>query len=502
VSVYRSSAGAWHIQGQVRLTTSQSEPEAGDLGAAGESLYAAGLTGDPEPDFVMVTQGSTLGPWFSVISSSGGYWHPVPVDFGYRPVIGVPAKVRVEGRLLRVEVDGQEYAPSTTGWYGFSAGVFFPTNPPGTTPPCVTRDLGGVPATNDQGQVPPAHYACQDGWALLTGTFEMSPYIQLMNWQGSSGWQVVDTGAQIDDAPMGYGLPLPTLEGLAAKVGGAVVPVAAAAVVISRSPQSEVEGYGVELPVVADSGVVYQYGQDWLAVASSTPIPSLTGLNVKIYRWSRGSWAAQGTAGIASFFVELASSPGASTVVPASLTGSSAPDFTISASGADTHWFAVVSDVGGNWHGVPFDYGSKPTTAIDEATISGSLVEAELDFCGCAIGPESELWYLYSPPHREFLPTNPPGPLAPCTDAVMHQAVVVADVSFARVACADGWAAGAGTENAVKVLVLLEQQGTAWQSVNVVGAPLISVHALSAVAAEYLVPSSVLAKLAAGLHLP
>ncbi len=232
VNLYRSSAGSWHLQGQVRLVTGGGEPEAGDLGAAGDSIYAAGLTGSAAPDFVMVTQGLTTTPWSSVISDAGGYWHLVPVDFGYRPLTGVPAQVKVEGRLVRVEVGGQDYSPSTTGWYGFSGGAFSPTNPPGPRPPCDARDLGGVPASNGEGQVPPSHYACQDGWALLTGTFEMSPFIQLLNWQGSSGWQVIDSGAQLDDAPMWYGLPLTTLEGLGASVGGFAVPLAAAAAVM------------------------------------------------------------------------------------------------------------------------------------------------------------------------------------------------------------------------------------------------------------------------------
>lgn len=444
VNVYLSSAGVWHLQGQVRLATSDAGPEAGDLGAAGDSLHAAGLSGASAPDFVMVTQAQTLSPWFSVISGAGGHWHLVPVDFGYRPLIGVPAKVKVEGRLLRVEVEGQNYSPSTTGWFGFQGGVFSPTNPPGPTPPCGTKDLGGLPASNGEGQVPPAHYACQDGWAVLTGTFEMSPYIQLMNWQGSSGWQVINTGGQLDDAPMWYGLPLTTLEGLGASVGGPVAPLAAAAAVVSRYAPAAVQGYGVELPVVADSGVVYQYSQDWLAVAASASIPSQASLNVTVYRWRAGSWTEQGTAGIRDFYGELDSSPGVSAVLPAALTGSPAPDFTINASGADTHWFAVASDIGGKWHGVPFDYGSKPTMAIDEAAISGSLVEAELDFCGCAIGPESQLWYQYSPARQEFLP---------------------------------------------------------WQPVDLLRTPVLNVHALSAVAAQYLVPHSVLAELATGLHI-
>jgi hypothetical protein len=255
------------------------------------------------------------------------------------------------------------------------------------------------------------------------------------------------------------------------------------------------------LPVVADSGVVYQYGQDWLAVAVTGSVPSLTSLNVTVYRWDGSSWKRQGTAGIRNYYGQLDSSPGASAILPEALTGGPTPDFTISASGADTHWFAVVSDIGGKWQGVPFDYAREPAPAIDEAAISGSLVEAELDFCGCAIGPESELWYQYSPAHREFLPTVPPGPAAPCTGAAVHQSVVVADVRVARVACADGWAAAAGTEGTVGVLVLLEQQGTGWQPVNLLRTPVVTVRALAAVAADYLVPASVQAKLATGLHI-
>ena len=131
VEIYRSSVGTWRTQGQVRLTTSEVGPEAGDLATAGGSLYPAALTGAPGPDFVMVTQGPGQSPWFSVISGAGGRWHAVPVDFGYRPLIGVPAKVRVEGRLLRAEVEGQDYSPSTTGWFAFRGGAFAPSGPPG-----------------------------------------------------------------------------------------------------------------------------------------------------------------------------------------------------------------------------------------------------------------------------------------------------------------------------------------------------------------------------------
>jgi hypothetical protein len=83
----------------------------------------------------------------------------------------------------------------------------------------------------------------------------------------------------------------------------------------------------------------------------------------------------------------------------------------------------------------------------------------------------------------------------------MHQAVAVADVNFTRVACADGWAVGLGTKSAATALVLLEEQGTNWQAINMMSAPVVNARALSAVTADYLVPPSVRAKLAAGLHI-
>jgi hypothetical protein len=504
VSVSSLSGSTWHLQGQVTLRTSGDEPQAGDLGTTAQSLYVAGLTGATTPDFVMVTEGATFSPWFSVISSSAGRWHLDPVDFGYGPLLGVPAKVKVQGRLLRVEVDGEDgygghYA--TVGWYGYSAGAFSAANPPGATPPCDTKHLGGVPSTNGA-PVPPAHYACQDGWALLSGTFQQSPYLELMNWQaGPSGWQEVETGPLIDESPMWFGLPLPTLQHLGAVVGGPALPVAAAAAVVARYPEAALAGYGVELPALSDSGVVYQYSQDWLAVGSYASSSVQNGLDVSVYRWAGSSWTMQGMVHIADFYGQLDASESGAAVVPESLTGGPAPDFTISGSGADTHWFADVSDIGGKWQGVPFDYGSKPTMAIDENSISGGLVEGELDYCGCAVGPESELWYQYSAAQREFLPTNPPGPAAPCTEPAIHQAVVVADVNFTRVACVDGWAVGFGTEGAVSVVVLLQEQGTSWQPVNMMSAPVVNAQALSAVTHEYLVPASVRAKLATGLHI-
>jgi hypothetical protein len=514
LTVSRYSAGAWHAQGAVRLTPGGAGPDSGDLGGAGQELFAAGLTGAKSPDFVVVTRSSSTVPWFSVVSASGGRWHLVPVEFGYRPVPGVPAEVSVLGRLLRVEVDGQGYAPYTAvDWFSFDGTTFSPTNPAGTPPPCDVQDLGYIPADNSQGVAPPSEYACADGWALLVGTFQLSPYLELLNWQKGAGWQEVSTGAQVDDAPMWFGLPMPTFEALAHQIGGAVAPVVAAAAVVARYPASAIEGYGAELSVVGDSGVVYQFGQDWMAVVSPPAPSTLSGILLTIFRWDGTVWAQQAAVRTPDFFGDLDSSTTASAVEPEALTGGPAPDFTLSGSGADTHWFAVDSDIGGRWQGVPFDYGSKPVLAIDEAQTSGGLVEGELDACGCALGPESQLWYEYSPVRHEFLPTDPPGPPAPCTAAVMHQAVAVADVRFSAVACADGWAVATGTDASapvpaatgaaapVKAVALFEQEGTAWQAVNLVNPPSVNAAALASLVANYLVPGSVLAKLEAGLHI-
>jgi hypothetical protein len=504
LSISRLTAGAWQVQGEVALRTGGPEPEASNLGDKGETLSAVDLTGAPTPDFLIVTQGEYPGqPWFSVISGIGGHWHLVPVDFGYRPLLGVPAEVKVEKGRLRVEVeggDGSGYEPSytTVGWYQFDQDSFAPADPLGATPSCTVASVGDLPSTNGQ-PVPPAHYACQDGWALLTGTFDGGPYLELMNWQGSS-WQQVEAGGQLDDAPMWYGLPLATLQVLGAAVGGPGVALAGAAKVISQYPAAATEEYGISLPELADSGVVYLYNQAWLAVASGNSGSAATALTVVVYRWEGTSFAAQGSSRIA-YFGQLEVSPDGGGVVPVWLTGGSAPDFAVNGEGADTHWFAVFADLGGRWQGVRFDYVRGPEVAIDEATISGSLVEAELNACGCATGPESDLWYQYSAAQREFLPTDPPGPAAPCTTALMQQDLVVAGVNFSRVACADGWAAAIGREGDVGEMALFEEDGTGWQAVASTRAAVVSRGTLSHMVADYLVPSSVLAKLASGLHL-
>ena len=98
---------------------------------------------------------------------------------------------------------------------------------------------------------------------------------------------------------------------------------------------------------------------------------------------------------------------GGGSITVASLTGPPGPDFVVRSFGADTNWLSVVSDVGGTWHAVPFDYGYGPTVAIDAAGVHGHLVETEADGCGCATGPETYTWEIYR--DGAFRPTGPRG---------------------------------------------------------------------------------------------
>ncbi|MGD0439200.1 MAG: hypothetical protein ABSB52_01110 [Acidimicrobiales bacterium] len=500
VTVSRESGTAWHRQGQVRLNSAGTLPQSGDLGARGDALYAAGLTGVTTPDFVLVTEDLGSEPWFSVISASRGPWHLVPVDFGYGRLTGVPAAVKVDGHLLRVEVGGgvDSNTPTAVDWYRFSDGAFSITNPPGRTPPCDSNELPSVPLPDGQGSEAPSGYDCLDGWALSTGTYQMSPYLDLANWQGSSGWQdiaqYVGPDLNLDDAPMWYGIPLGLLQGLGKAVGATVAPDVAAASVLSRFQGATVAGYD-DLSVVVDSGVLRQNNRDWLAVATSLGV----GVSVEVFAWNGTSWSRTGTVNI-GYFGQLEDAPEGGGLVPEALTGLSAPDFALNGIGADTHWFAVISDIGGRWRGVPFDWVGKPTVAVSGGNVQGSLVEGELDACGCASGPESSIWYRYSQARREFVPTDPPGLPAPCSAAAAHQTVTVADITFDRVACVDGWAIGAGTETShLKVVVLMEQQGTTWQAVNLADAPVLGRRLLSRLTAEYLVPPDVLDEIVTGL---
>src|SRR5260221_918599 len=123
---------------------------------------------------------------------------------------------------------------------------------------------------------------------------------------------------------------------------------------------------------------VTRNGRLWLAYGSRLAgAPYLGGgaepTRVRIYRWSGRDWALSGTV-----TGELGPSQW---INAASLTGSRDPDFAIEGCGAgDTNCLSVVSDIGGRWHAVPFEYGYGETLEVNGIP-AVHLVETEVDAC-------------------------------------------------------------------------------------------------------------------------
>ena len=222
-------------------------------------------------------------------------------------------------------------------------------------------------------------------------------------------------------------------------------------------------------PDWASSGIVPKAGVDWLATATE-PLGEESPITVSSYRWNGTSWSEQGSVALPSVDVGNFFGPpdNSGELTAESLTGAQAPDFTLNTEGADTNWFSVISDLDHKWQAVPFDYGEGPTISIDAKGVTGGLVEAETNSCGCATGVETYTYYKYS--GKTFVPTSPPGPAPTCTtqsfDALVAQSIPAADGSFvfSKVACADGWALGTGTDtfspvNSEGGIALYQQEG-------------------------------------------
>jgi hypothetical protein len=115
------------------------------------------------------------------------------------------------------------------------------------------------------------------------------------------------------------------------------------------------------------SEVLRAAGQDWFvlagansadhvdAAAAGSPYPDGT---LRVYRWTVSGWSEQAT--VRGWMGPIF---GCSGITPVFLTGSHDPDFAAESSGAaDTNWLSVVSERGGHWHLVRFDYGYTSTS--------------------------------------------------------------------------------------------------------------------------------------------
>jgi len=222
-------------------------------------------------------------------------------------------------------------------------------------------------------------------------------------------------------------------------------------------------------PVIgADGGVwLVLEGADAAIGANSdvntSPYPDGT---VEIYRWTSERWTAD--AEVRAYFGPIGGCCGISA---ASLTGSRDPDFELIGGGAaDTQWFAVVSDVGGSWHAVPFDYGYSNTTVVNAYAAEHQRVETAVDASSSAGGPTTFLYETYQ--DGAFRPAAPPGRSPPCNVSDLESAAGDAQLQvfeFTKFACADGWAMaiGSGAGYSGPVVGLFEADGTNWRSVEV-----------------------------------
>lgn len=217
-------------------------------------------------------------------------------------------------------------------------------------------------------------------------------------------------------------------------------PRKAAAALVARL---ETESKHAHIGTFAASRVVSRNGRLWLAFGT-TPAgaPYLGGgaepSHVRVYRWSGGVWTLSGTV-----TGELGPSQW---IDPAALTGSRDPDFAIQGCGAgDTNCLSVVSDIGGRWHAVPFEYGYGETLEVNGIP-AHHLVETEVDACSCAGGPSTWTYERYE--RGVFRPADPPGPRPDCTGSWLETVAYgwqVQVLHFDRVACGAGWAFAVGT---------------------------------------------------------
>jgi hypothetical protein len=319
---------------------------------------------------------------------------------------------------------------------------------------------------------------CADGWALAVGTQGPRAAAGLFHLEDGR-WaevKVTPTGgtgeASLEFAPVGTGIGAPLLRSLARPFG---LPVQQ--VVDAGSLVEGLAGREASLKAVGAyqaSPLLSVDGRTWLVLegadAADDLNPSLTASpypdgTVWIYRWTATGWTEQGT--VRGWLGPIGGCCG---IGASSFTGSHDPDFFLAGGGAaDTNWLAVVSDVGGRWHAVPFDYGYSDTTVVNGEP-SGRGVFTAVDASSSADGPTTTLFETYQ--DGAFQPHLPPGRIPPCSLSALQVAAdpgQLAVLEFSEFACADGWAMaiGTGAGYSDQVVGLFEAQGSTWRTVEV-----------------------------------
>jgi hypothetical protein len=222
---------------------------------------------------------------------------------------------------------------------------------------------------------------------------------------------------------------------------------------------------------------------------TASPYPDGT---LEVYRWSDVGWREQGV--VRGWMGPISECCG---ITAAFLTGSRDPDFAVSGGGAaDTNWFAIVSDTGGRWHLVPFDYGYAESTVVNGGPQRGG-VWTEVDATSAAQGPTTRLFETYR--DGAFRPASPPGPQAPCAAPGLERAADAGrknTVEFTGYSCADGWAIAVGTRagHPGRAVGLFDANAAKWHVVE-----LDSGASLGCDPGIYDIPLSLLSRLATRL---
>ncbi|NNN20675.1 MAG: hypothetical protein HKL80_01560 [Acidimicrobiales bacterium] len=346
---------------------------------------------------------------------------------------------------------------------------------------------------------------CEKGWALASGSSPSGALVGLFKLKVKS-WVLVNktysgspestTANSLNVATIDYGIEPSLLQSLA-KPFDLKIRQSASADVITASLKNPLLGAGDSMQV---SSVLDVNNQSWLvAEVPDGPISTSSMVNpypdgtVDIYTWIKTKWVQAGK--VHGYMGPVGPCCG---IEAENLTGSHEPDFAITGGGAaDTNWLSIVSDVGGNWHLAPFDYGYSLTTVVNGVPMDNG-VSTELDDCSCAGGPTTGLFETYQ--DGAFRPAMLPGPNPSCSLTALQNAADPWEtpiINLTKFACDDGWAIATGTGVGFNgpIIGLFESYKGKWKELE-----LDNGASLGSYPGFYDIPLSLLDKLAGKLN--
>ena len=325
-----------------------------------------------------------------------------------------------------------------------------------------------------------AHADCAGGWAIAAGARGPAGGTALFHVKAGRWVEISQHGLNepsgtpratpLEYAAVGTGIPSSLLQDLARPFDLVIRRNANAGALVEQLARHE-SSLGAAGAYQASS-VIDTGKASWLVLegadvpefggnSSVTALPYPYG-RVQIFRWLKDHWALQGL--VTGWFGPIG---GCCEVAAEHLTGARAPDFALTAGGAaDTVWTAIVSDVGGHWHQIPFDYGYTDSPVVNAYAIKDRGILTAVDACGCASGPTTELFERYR--DGVFRPAPLPGAEPSCSIFALRAAVGYPDrraPDFSKFDCADGWALALepGSGSSPQTVGLLVATGAKWR---------------------------------------